>query len=184
MRHVQGCVRGSGTSSKEPAVTPWGVLALFVLGTLGAGGCGSAGHTVVPVSGKITLDGKPVAGASITFQPTASEQAKSAGPGSGGVTDAEGKFVLKTAEAKPRPGAVLGKHVVRIAGAQAQRAPDDDTVKPAAKDPLPARCRDGSLTFEVPASGTDKADFNFQSNEPASKPGAAPGASVPSVRDT
>lgn len=128
---------------------------------------------MVPVSGTITLDGQPLAGANITFQPTGGEKAGSAGPGSGAVTDAAGKYVLKTAEAKPCPGAVVGKHTVRITGAQDQRAADDDTQRPPAKDPVPAHYRDGSLTFEVPAAGTDKADFALQSG-PAGQPKGGP----------
>jgi hypothetical protein len=149
---------------------PTSGLVLIAIGVLGVVGCGSGSDKVVPVSGTITLDGQPLAGANITFQPTG---AGSAGPGSGAVTDAAGKYVLKTAEKAPRPGAVVGKHTVRIAGAQDQRAPDDDTQRPPAKDPVPAHYRDGSLTFEVPAAGSDKADFALQSG-PAGQPKGGP----------
>lgn len=164
MTHSGSSVHRGCASGIRPLTVRIACLALIAIGMLGVVGCGSgSGHKTVPVSGKITLDGQPLAGANITFQPTASEKAGSAGPGSAATTDAAGKFVLKTAEAKQRPGAVVGKHTVRIAGAQAQRAPDDDAQRPAAKDPVPERYRDGSLTFEVPAAGTDKADFALQS---------------------
>jgi hypothetical protein len=173
MMHFKAALYQSPDSGIRPLVAPINGLVLIAIGVLGVVGCGSGSDKVVPVSGTITLDGQPLAGANITFQPTGGEKAGSAGPGSGAVTDAAGKYVLKTAEAKPCPGAVVGKHTVRITGAQDQRAADDDTQRPPAKDPVPAHYRDGSLTFEVPAAGTDKADFALQSG-PAGQPKGGP----------
>ncbi len=128
--------------------------------TLGLSGCGSSdGYSLVPVSGTITLDGQPLAGASISFQPAGGG---SIGPSSGAVTDASGKYELKTSEADSRAGAVVGSHQVRITGITDTRDPSDDTVKPAAKDPVPQRYRDPGLTFEVPAGGSDSANFELQ----------------------
>ena len=45
-------------------------------------GCGSSAYDLVPVSGIVTLDDKPVAGARVVFEPTRSgEAALNAGPG-------------------------------------------------------------------------------------------------------
>lgn len=137
----------------------WGVV--LALTAIALAGCGSEGFEVVPVSGTVTLDGQPLAGASVSFQPTGS--AATPGPGSTAVTDAGGRYVLKTAETAQRTGAVVGNHVVRISAAQDQRAADDDSQRPAAKDPVPAQYRDQGVPFTVPAGGTDKADFPLTS---------------------
>ncbi len=79
------------------------------------------------------------------------------------MTDASGKYELKTAEAKQRLGAVVANHTVRISAAQDQRDAGDDTQRPAAKDPVPSQYRDPGVPFTVPPGGTDKADFQLTS---------------------
>ena len=58
-------------------------------------GCGAATTSpdvdLVPVTGTVTLDGKPVANATVLFNPLQGTK----GTGGYGVTDAEGKFTLK-----------------------------------------------------------------------------------------
>ena len=141
---------------------------LAAMALLSLAGCGSGGYKLAPVSGKVTLDNKPLTGASVAFQPESSGREGPAGPGSAAVTDAEGKFVLQTAEEKRRPGAVVGKHVVRITGSQAQRDAGDDSQR--VQDPVPPRYRDPGLPFEVPSAGTDKADFDLQSKPAPTMP--------------
>jgi hypothetical protein len=153
--------RGWRLVSDQTHLAPCGGL-LLMLAVLCLSGCGSSdGYTLVPVSGTITLDGKPLAGASVSFQRTGGDT--TVGPGSGAVTDASGKYELKTAEANSQMGAVVGQHVVRITGVQDQRAADDDTAHPMAKDPVPPRYRDRGLNFDVPKDGTDKANFELTS---------------------
>src|SRR5688572_29811168 len=71
-------------------------------------GCGSGGSDAPElgaVSGTVTLNGQPLAGATVTFQP---EQ----GRASSGVTDASGRYQLQyTADTS---GAKVGKHAVTI----------------------------------------------------------------------
>ncbi|QDT90806.1 carboxypeptidase-like regulatory domain-containing protein [Gimesia algae] len=70
-------------------------------------GCGS-GREIPPlaqVSGTVTIDGKPVSGASVIFEPKF--QAVSA---SGG-TDGEGKFTLMYGDTS---GAAIGDYIVRV----------------------------------------------------------------------
>jgi hypothetical protein len=67
-------------------------------------GCGG-GITLIPVSGEVQLDGKPLADCAVTFAPVAG------GPTASGTTDAQGVFQLSTIN---RPGAVPGKHRVAL----------------------------------------------------------------------
>ncbi len=70
-----------------------------------AAGCGRRGPTLLPVSGVVTLDGRPVAQAGIIFSPA------EGGPAASGSTDAQGKFQLRTVN---ESGAVAGKHLVTV----------------------------------------------------------------------
>ncbi|MBN2293061.1 MAG: hypothetical protein JXM70_11585 [Pirellulales bacterium] len=69
-------------------------------------GCGPGRPKTVPVTGVVTLDGKPVQGASVKFEP------KNEGRPAMGETDQEGKFSLKTFD--PGDGAILGEHQVTV----------------------------------------------------------------------
>ncbi|MGQ9506137.1 MAG: hypothetical protein ACUVQG_14815 [Thermogutta sp.] len=60
-----------------------------------------------PVSGIVTLDGKPVDGANVVFVPTSTP-----GYGAYGIADSSGRFVLKSSEAVT--GAVPGKYLVQV----------------------------------------------------------------------
>ena len=135
-------------------------LAVILLAGLATGCGGPAAHKVVPVSGTVTLDDQPAQGIHVSFTPLA-EGEIDAGPGSTAVTDAQGKFTLKTAEESRRSGAVPGKHSV-IFSVATEQAPDDDSVQTEPQVSLPERYRDGSEQFEVPAAGTDQANFDLK----------------------
>jgi hypothetical protein len=125
-------------------------------------GCG---RKFVPVSGKVTLDGKALAGATVSFQPIASEGSSEAGIGSQGKTNDKGEFTLTTSTGKT--GAVPGKHRVRITSLS-QQVGEGDSRPPRGgwplKDRVPERFNEKTtLTIEVPAGGTDKADFDLKS---------------------
>lgn len=60
-------------------------------------GCGDGGPPLVPVNGRVTLDGKPLAGKTVKFIPDASTP----GQGAGANTDASGNYALLAV----RPGA-------------------------------------------------------------------------------
>jgi predicted small lipoprotein YifL len=68
-------------------------------------GCGSRGPQMFPVSGTVTLDGKPVAGASVMFSPETN------GTPAAGTTDEQGYFTLRTVN---RDGVSPGKHKVTV----------------------------------------------------------------------
>jgi hypothetical protein len=84
------------------AFTVAGLLALPILT-----GCGKGGLHLAPVSGFVSVDGKPVADVGVMFSPLDSK----AGPPAVGTTDDSGRFTLVTAN---REGAVVGEHRVAI----------------------------------------------------------------------
>lgn len=137
------------------------VLGVFV-------GCDS-GPRYVPVSGVISLNGKPYGEAVVSFQPMATEGNQNPGRGSSSYTDAEGKFHLKTDDGNE--GAVPGKHRVRIMTKGNDMVLFDpekgspDSLPAGRKhkiDPVPPSWNvDSDKEFEVPAKGTDLANFDI-----------------------
>ena len=79
-------------------------LGAFALAAVVVAGC-NKGPRTVPVVGTVTLDGKPVEGAAVTFVPTAEGQPAMS------ITDAQGKFTLSTGTAA---GAVPGTYAVTV----------------------------------------------------------------------
>ena len=81
--------------------------ARWILGVtlVSAAGCGGELPTSSPVSGIITLNGKPLAGAMIIFSPIAGRGEVLAGDGSAGKTNAAGEYSLTSS--RGRPGAHL-----------------------------------------------------------------------------
>ena len=77
-----------------------GMMTLFVVV-----GCGPSGPALGTVKGKVTLNGRPLPNALVTFEP------EGGGPVGTGPTDAEGKFELYSAG---RKGAKIGNHRVVI----------------------------------------------------------------------
>ncbi len=138
-----------------------------VTGLLVLSGCGSDA-SIAPVAGTITLNGQPLAGASITTQPIAGDGKKNPGSGSFAVTDDSGRFELELV--KPAvPGAVVGEHRVMIspasdgAAALADGSATDDPrghLQEAAKR-WPVEYTDGSLRLTVPPEGTQDARFDL-----------------------
>jgi len=76
----------------------------LVIALLSAAGC-SAGPTFAPVTGTLSVGGKPLENVQVEFWPRVS------GPRSIGVTDKDGRFTL-TSDSGRDPGAVVGPHKV------------------------------------------------------------------------
>jgi hypothetical protein len=77
-------------------------------------GCGGSEEDLAPVSGTVTLDGQPLAGAKVEFglQTEGIALGKTTGTNAVAMTDANGRYSLQyTLKEK---GAPIGKHVVRI----------------------------------------------------------------------
>jgi hypothetical protein len=119
-----------------------------------AGGCG--GPKLVPVEGAITLDGKPLAGATIALELVGGEKEFRLFSGE---ADASGKYVIKPFESS-RVGALPGEYRVMIKSVKAPPGANELTVLP--KDPVPPEFQNGSKTLTVPAAGI--ADANFVIN--------------------
>lgn len=120
-------------------------------------GCGESG---VPVSGKVTLDKKPLAGATVTFTPI-SAKGQNAGTSSTGKTNDQGEYSLNFVTGNGK-GAVVGKHKVSIS------AIGGDNEEAAGANPKPRVDRvpaeyniNSGLTFDVPAGGTTSANFDI-----------------------
>jgi hypothetical protein len=134
-------------------------LACLVFPALAALGCGSSGN-LAPVSGVVTLDGKPLANALVSFQPIAG-QGGTAGVGSYGTTDAAGKYSLRTTDTDA-PGAVVGNHSVVI-DLKVESDDRDPRSRPPVKA-LPAKYnKQTELQFKVEPGGTSAANFDLKS---------------------
>ncbi len=135
----------------------------FLLALLLLIGCGKP-YKVAPVSGRVPLDGKPLAKASVTFVPKATKENQSPGPTAQGITDADGRFTLQV---NPETsGAVVGTSRIYITTLLTDPAPEDRDAGGAkrVRDRVPEKYNmKTELEFEVPAGGTDKAEFELKS---------------------
>jgi hypothetical protein len=137
-------------------------LLLLAVPAVLAAGCGKEPYKLAPVSGRVTLNGKPLENAAVMFQPVVVGTNNNPGPGSAGVTDAEGRYTL-TVVGQEAKGAVVGKHKVRVTMYQKDDSADDrpKRVKQVA---IPAKYnRNTGLEYDVPADGTGGADFPLNS---------------------
>lgn len=132
------------------------VAALLVAAT----GCGAKqdGFDYQPVTGKVTMDGQPLAGATVAFIPQSN--ALESGRPSTGMTDESGTFTLTSMGGQD--GAVVGDHVVSIS----TKVIDMDTQELLSQETVPRKYNDRSeLTFTVPLNGSDDADFALESSK-------------------
>jgi len=136
-------------------------------------GCGPGGPELGTVTGKVTLDGRPVTNGLVTFTP----QAK--GGASVGKTDASGQYELLCLD---RKGALIGQHKVTVttlqeaAAVTEMRSDSPEYAKQAASatdqsaydsakvvEPIPARYNTNTeLTKEV-KSGSNVIDLELKS---------------------
>jgi hypothetical protein len=131
-------------------------LRLFALSLVFcATGCGD---NLVSVSGKVTLDDKPLRNATVIFHPDSDKP--NPGPGSHGKTNDKGEYSLSlmTRDVK---GAVPGKHKVSITAYEGDdKVPSSGSDMVFRKPLLPDKYNGKTiLTFDVPAGGTATADF-------------------------
>lgn len=121
-------------------------------------GCG-APITTYPVSGRVTLDGQPLPGGSILFEPVSN----SAGYSSRGLIQEDGSFQLTTFI--QHDGAPAGQYRVAVIP-RAEELIDDPNYQP--KNPFPEHLRSlerSGLRFEVREQSND-IDVRLSSQSP------------------
>src|SRR5262245_7095956 len=117
-------------------------------------GCG--GRKFASVSGTVTMDGKPLPNAVVTFIPVAEKGAIDAGESSTGKTNEKGEFTLKSTTGKN--GALVGKHKVSISIQKTKVGESEERTRTV--ELVPNRYNENTeLSFDVPSGGTSKADF-------------------------
>jgi hypothetical protein len=116
-------------------------------------------------------NGKPYPRAIVSFQPIGTPDNPNPGRGSYGHADENGRFTLVVDD--KTPGAVVGRHLVRIRTARESRDAGFDPAlgtldgDPKARvkldlDPIPQEWNGSSKKeFEVPPGGTDQANFDI-----------------------
>ena len=119
-------------------------------------GCNSGGPEIAQVSGRVTMDGKPLANASVVFIPENGRPA-------GARTDADGRYVLNFTEG--RRGAIPGKNSVRITTQrEAEKDENGKTVVAGARETIPMEYNAAStLEFTVEPKKKNVANFDLKS---------------------
>jgi hypothetical protein len=137
-------------------------------------GCNSGPYQIAPVSGRVTLDGKPVEKAAVMFQPVATDGNINPGPGSFGITDADGRYTLTLIGIEKKPGAAVSLHKVRIENYTEPGDTTDDRPRKREKPAMPIPNRynriEAILEFKVQPGGTTGADFELTTKEPPRAP--------------
>jgi hypothetical protein len=139
-------------------VFPRTLRLLFLTSLLSYGGCGGQNGDLVSVEGVVTLDGKPMSGVRVTFdQP---ELGPNKNIGYAARTDEQGRYVLRPI-INDGTGVPPGTYRVSLTTVETvDRTRDDSPMTP---ERIPPAYRGGKLSFEIPADGTDQANFELKS---------------------
>ena len=122
-----------------------------------AAGCGPQPN-YAPVDGKVTLDGRPLAGVRVWFYPEAAGREQP--PYAMGTTDASGVYKL-TAETG-KPGALVGKNRVVVNWPLPERPGPDQPPPPPPGPPIPipyTQAADTPIVVEVKAGSPQTIDL-------------------------
>lgn len=118
-------------------------------------GCGVDGPDIATVEGTVTMDGKPLEGATVVFVPTGGRPA-------GGPTDANGKYVLNFSGG--RKGAIPGENRVQITTKRDPSSDADGKPVPGKPETIPAEYNSRStLKFDVKQGEKNIANFDLKS---------------------
>ncbi len=120
-------------------------------------GCGSASN-LAPVEGTVTMDGKPLADATVVFINGQSST-------SGARTDAKGFYRLTYSETEE--GAVPGKNTVRISTVRGSNITEDGKTVPGKPETVPMKYNaQSTLEFNVEPNKKNIADWKLESKGP------------------
>jgi hypothetical protein len=156
-------------AARGPRAAACGLLALWFLGLAGCERKQSSGVPLAQAAGKVTLDGKPLAEATLEFVPTGDTK----GQGGSAITDDEGLFTVTSPFGEE--GLTAGDYRVVIsklvlpAGVHFD-VPPDKTLPPADnpyQESLPAKYSDrtnSKLNIKVSPGGSDKLSFTLKSS--------------------
>src|SRR5207249_102086 len=118
-------------------------------------GCSSSGPPIAYVTGRLTMDGKPLANATVVFIPENGRPA-------GATTDSDGKYVLNFAQG--RRGAIPGKNAIRISTLRDPTPGENGTAIPGSKETIPPQYNSNStLSFTVEPNKKNIANFDLKS---------------------
>lgn len=157
-------------------------VAFVAIAILSFIGCGGTEYSIAPVSGKVTLNGKPVDGIRVVFSPLKNKAQTDPGPWSSALTNAAGEFTLETRY--KNQGAAVGTHTVmfefddvdnmEILSEELEEAHGEDGSKAEVeavkkriaefKERQAGRAQVSDLYtehFEVPPGGTTEANFEL-----------------------
>ena len=136
---------------------------LFGVVLLLLAGCGQKNPNLppqYPVSGTVTLDGKPLTGAGIMFLPRGDTR----GTGAMAMTDEAGKYTLKTDYGGP--GAPEGEFAVTISKVVNKDGtpyvPNPDVAEAGERETLPGRYSDSMKTELSAQVGKEKNTIDFE----------------------
>jgi len=146
----------------------WGFSAMIASAALMTSGCGSKSSKLpdpVPVSGTVTLDGKPLANAVVYFRP----EGDTKGNGATGTTDSNGKYELVTRIGDTtKTGAIPGNYRVwfsQMVGPDGKPVSVDSDTPPAdlgAREALPPHLSDATQSQEKAQVGESGGSFDFK----------------------
>jgi hypothetical protein len=141
-------------------------LARYLVLVVAIVGCSdSRPYRTAAVSGRVTLDGQPLARARVLFHPVhTAKDGLLSGPQAYGETDSDGKYSLTTVFKEK--GATVGRNRVMISTGRLEATEENDRAKNArvvAREKVPQKyfTDKAPLHFDVPAEGTYAANFDL-----------------------
>ena len=129
------------------------VAALLCAMTIGC--AGASGPELVPVRGRVVLDGQPLAKGTVTTIPPQ-------GRGARGDISPDGSFELSTAELGP--GAVVGLHRVGVVATESSEPGNPEATTKFIAPPKYANPESSGLTIDVKAEGSAEITLELSSN--------------------